>query len=163
MNIRTILENLILDKETKQEIKFLKQLPIFQGLTDRAMSKLMTIMYKKKYPVNEIIFKEGDIGKAVFIIKSGEVIITKSGKEEKILSKLSSGDFFGEMALLEEMTRSATAKTTHESEILFIYKVRFDALLEHYPSAGAKVIYNLAKILSARLRQTSEEYVSKIF
>jgi CRP-like cAMP-binding protein len=162
MSISEFFKTIFFDKETKEKVKFFKKLKLFNDLSDRAVYKLMDIMYTKTYPANEIIFNEGDVGKAVFILKSGEVVITKmdkKDKQERILSRFSTGDFFGEMALLEEMPRSATARTVQESEIVFIYKVRFDALLEHYPSGGAKVVHNLAKMLSARLRKTSEEYV----
>jgi len=157
--LKIFFQKIFLDKESKQKIEFLKQLPIFDGVTDRALYQIMNIMYRKTYPPNEIIFKEGDIGKAVFIIKSGEVVILKSAKEEKILTKLTAGDFFGEMALLDEFPRSATAKTTKESELYFIYKVRFDALLKYYPRGASRVIYNLARLISARLRHTTEDYV----
>ena len=161
MSIKSILQTMFLDKEAKKQVNFLKKLYLFEGLSDRAMFKIMGIMYAKEYPANEIIFSEKDIGRAVFIIKSGEVEITKSSKDTNkniVLSKLSAGDFFGEMALLEEEPRSATARTTKNSELLFMYKVRFDALLEHYPRGAAKVVHNLAKMLSKRLRHTSEIY-----
>lgn len=148
-----LLNSIFLDKEFKEKIKFLKQVSIFAGLDDRTLGKVLNITYQKKYLPDEIIFSEGDIGKALFIVKSGEVIITK---QERTIAKLHTGDFFGEMALLEETVRSATAKTTQESEICMIYKVRFDGLIENHPHAGIKIIRNIAKILSSRLRRTDE-------
>lgn len=151
------LKSIFIDKEFNQKIAFFKQVALFNGLNDRTLGQVMNIVYQKKYSADEIVFSEGDIGKALFIVKSGEVAISKS---EKILARLHTGNFFGEMALLEETVRSATAKTTKESEICMIYKVKFDGLIEDNPRAGVKIIRNLAKILSSRLRQTSEEYVS---
>ncbi|MEW6041796.1 MAG: cyclic nucleotide-binding domain-containing protein, partial [Elusimicrobiota bacterium] len=96
---------------------------------------------------------------AIFIIKSGEVALFKSNKP---LARLKEGDFFGEMALLEEVPRTATATAVTVAEIGFMYKAAFDTLIENDPRLGLKVIYNLAKMVSGRLRETSEQYVKTI-
>ena len=116
-------------------------------------------MYSKKYNVNEIIFSEGDIGKAIFFINDGEVeIIRKDSKgREMVLTKLTAGDFFGEMALLEELPRSAAARVSKEGTLYFIYKVRFDSYIQKDPANGLIIYKNLMKILSSRLRRTSEQ------
>ncbi len=153
-----------MDEEIKKKIKFLKEISIFNNLDFNLLGKVINITYTKIYQKDETIFNEGDIGKAIFIIVSGSVEITKkiSEKEERILITLSSGDFFGEMALLEELPRSATARTMEETEIYIIYKVNFDSLIEKYPQVGLKITKSLATILSKRLRKTSEQVADQI-
>jgi CRP-like cAMP-binding protein len=116
---------------------------------------LVAAMYRRAYETGEVICPEGEIGKALFIILSGEVTISRKAgllKEDKVISRLKSGDFFGEMALLEEKPRSATAKAVSDSEIYIIYKSNFDGMIEKNPRIGLQVIRNIAVILSARLR-----------
>ena len=145
-------------------MEFLSQISIFNNLDFNLLGRIINITYTKMYQKGETIFNESDIGKAIFIIVSGNVEITKkiSEKEEGILVILGSGDFFGEMALLEELPRSATARAIEESEIYIIYKVNFDSLIEKYPQVGVKIIKNLAAILSKRLRKTSEQVADQI-
>lgn len=165
VSIKDFLKNIIFDEEHKAKIAFLKKFSLFVGLDKRALSYVLDVIYKKTYKENEIIFSEGDIGRAVFFIKSGCVKIQKRVKDtnqQKVISNLKEGDFFGEMALLEEMPRSATAIVSETTEIFFIYKVRFDTLLEHKPRVGIVILQNLTKILSHRLRQISTDY-AKVF
>ena len=163
MSIKSILKSVIFDKEFEERIDFLSKVPIFAGIGKKGLGKINTIMHFKTYLPDEIIFTEGKLGKALFIIKTGEVVISKkmgnapeSTDREKVMTKFHDGDFFGEMALLEELPRSATARTSKRSDIFLIYKVRFDWLLEVYPAIGTKILHNLAKVLSSRLRDTNE-------
>lgn len=164
MSIINYLKDLCLDKEIKKKIKFLNGISIFNNLDSNLLGRIINITYTKVYKKGEIIFNEGEIGKAVFIVASGSVEITKkiSEHEESILIILCPGDFFGEMALLEELPRSATARAIEDSEIYIIYKVNFDSLIEKYPQVGLKIIRNLATILSKRLRKTSEQVTAQI-
>jgi CRP/FNR family transcriptional regulator, cyclic AMP receptor protein len=154
-----LLRKVILDPEFKANIEFLRKVPLFADLSDRALGQVLTICYEKSYGTGEIVFDEGAPGKALYIIKSGEVVVTK---QERTIAHLHTGDFFGEMALLEECPRSATVTVTTETVLLFIYKVKFDGLLEERPSVGLKVVRNLATMLSSRLRKTDETFASLV-
>ncbi len=148
--------NIFLDKSTMEKIEFFRQIPLFTDLNNSAMGKVLNILYKKHYPPQEIIFKENELGRAVFIIQSGEVEVIKRGK---VLTTLGPGEFFGEMALLEQLPRSATVRTVKESDIYLIYKANLDGLIERNPRVGLKIIRNLLKTLSDRLRKTSERMI----
>lgn len=163
MTIASILKDLFMDKEFQEKIKFLKSISLFDGLNNNSLGKILNIMYEKTYQPNEHIFEEEKTGKALFIIRSGEVAIIRktSSGEEKVITTLKEGNFFGEMALLEELPRSATAKTVTQSTIFLIYKVKFDNLIEKHPREGVKIVHNLAKVLSSRLRETDEFYTKK--
>ncbi|OGS24315.1 MAG: hypothetical protein A2297_02240 [Elusimicrobia bacterium RIFOXYB2_FULL_48_7] len=164
MALKPTLRNLFIDREFVEKVSFLKNIPIFDGLSNSALGKLTGIMYSKKYPAGELIFEEGKVGKALFIIFDGEVAITKAAgnSEPKIIATHEKGAFFGEMALLEELPRSATAKTTKETTLFLMYKVKFDWFIEKDPRVGLKVIYNIAKVLSGRLRETSEFFAKTV-
>lgn len=155
MNIKQWLANIYLDKKMKKKIDFFSRISIFNGLKNYDVGVLVTAMYRRTYEPGEVICPEGETGKALFIIMDGEVVISRKGgllREEKVISRLKSGDFFGEMALLEEKPRSATAKAVSASEIYIIYKANFDGMIKKNPKIGMQVIRNIAVILSARLR-----------
>ncbi|MBN1622389.1 MAG: cyclic nucleotide-binding domain-containing protein [Endomicrobiales bacterium] len=155
MSINSLLKKLVIDDEFKEKINFIRNVSLFSGLSRKALSMVLGISYERNYSINEVIFEEGKVGKALYIVKSGEVAILKG---EKKLATLNEGDFLGEMALLEEVPRSAKAIAFSDCKLILIYKVKFDGLLESDPSVGVKVLKNLSKILCTRLRSTSEGF-----
>lgn len=165
MPFRSLVRKIFMDPEFEKSLEFMSRIPVFQGLHKHDLGKLLGIMYAKTYPADEVVFTEGETGRALFIIESGEVAITKSTQpspghaQEIVIARLGPGGFFGEMALLEELPRSATVKTTAESVLHFMYKVKLDAFMDKHPRIGVKVLRNLAKVLSSRLRVTSDSYV----
>ena len=154
MSISGFFSRLMFDREFRDKIEFLKKVVLFEGVSDKALGKITGIMHEKKYPGGETVFNEGQEGKLLYIVKSGEVAIIKG---DKTISRLGEGQFFGEMALLEEIPRTATVKAVKDSELILMYKVKFDELLADYPSAGVKVVRNLATMLSARVRQAHDD------
>ena len=165
MPFGSLVHRVFMDPEFEKNLAFMSRIPIFEGLHRHDLGRLLGIMYAKTYPAGEVVFQEGDAGRALFIVESGEVVIVKAAHaapahtEDVILARVGPGGFFGEMALLEELPRSATVKTTQESVLHFMYKVKLDAFMDKHPRIGVKVLRNLAKVLSSRLRVTSDSYV----
>lgn len=153
MSIRDWIANTFFNTHLKEGIKFLKKISLFSDLSAKDLRVVLGIVHYKKYFTGETVFSEGQEGKVLYIIKSGEVSVAK---ENKLICKLYPGDFFGEMSLLEEIPRSATVTVSKDSELLLVYRVKFEELIENNPRIGIRLIRNLAKILSARIRQTTE-------
>ena len=108
------------------------------------------IGYEKKLTPGEIIFKEGDAGNEMYLIKSGSVKITKRiGGKEKVLAVLKEGDFFGEMSVLDGSLRSASATTEEETELITIDREAFLAQARKNP-----FIQYVIETLIKRLRET---------
>ena len=159
-NFKHWLGNLFIDKEMKQRLDFFSKVSIFEGLAKNVIGKLVTIMYRRTYEPGEVICSEGEVGKALFIVMSGEVAITRKPgmlREEKVLATMESGDFFGEKALLEEKPRTYAAKAITKSEIYIVYKANFDGMIEKDPRIGLQVIRNISVILCSSLRCMMEE------
>lgn len=152
MSLRTLLGKIFIDLEFKKQILFLQHVPLFNGLSDRVLAKIISISNYKTYQSGEIVFDEGSVGRILYVIRSGEVEGTKGGKSLFVLRK---GDFFGEMALLEETTRSVTVRAVKPAELMLIYKVKFDGLLDDDPRTGIKMLLNLSRRLSTRLRDAT--------
>jgi len=110
------------------------------------------IGYEKKLTPGEIIFKEGDPGNEMYLIKSGSVKITKRiGGKEKVLAVLKEGDFFGEMSVLDGSFRSASATTEEETELVTIDREAFLAQARKNP-----FIQYVIETLIKRLRETDD-------
>jgi CRP-like cAMP-binding protein len=107
----------------------------------------------KAFEPGQVIFKEGDTGEQMFIIIQGEVEIRKrtSMDTARTLSTFKPGDVFGEMALIENKPRSATAVATKASRMLVMNEPLFLAMIERNPDFARKMI----QVLSERLRKAN--------
>ncbi len=101
----------------------------------------------------EVIFNEGDLGTEMFVIQKGKVEIRKKiGPEEKVLSTLEKGDFFGEMAILEGLPRSAKAVAIEDTECIMINEATFDNLIK----SNVEIAIRMLRKISKNLRETTE-------
>jgi CRP/FNR family transcriptional regulator/CRP/FNR family cyclic AMP-dependent transcriptional regulator len=137
-----------------QYVDFLRKVSLFSELDDAELRQLAGVVREQHYRKNVTIFHINDPGTALFILKSGLVKITiedQSGREI-ILRILYPTDFFGEMALIDGMPRSATVTTQEPSDALIIYREQFVGLIEKSP----KILLDMAAVLSRRLRKVNE-------
>lgn len=106
------------------------------------------------FPTGSVIFSEGDLGLAMYVVESGEVTIRKTFVAgEQVLAVLGKGDFFGEMCMLDEETpRSATAVAATDVDAVMIDQSAFTFILEHNPEIAIRMMRKLAR----RLRQTTQ-------
>jgi len=141
-----------------EALSFFRGVPIFQGLTSRQLGRVMMAMQRRPYHAGEILFEEGQTGRAVFILKSGKVELSRtSGHTRRVLGVLTPGQMFGEMALLEQMQRTASATVLEDGEIYLLYTATLDNLIHQYPNIGVVLLRNMAVMLSALLRRTNKE------
>ncbi len=155
-----LIKKLFNDENHGEEMSFLRGVPIFFGLSSHQLGRIMQAIQKRKYYAGEILFQEGQIGKAVFIIKTGRVELVKNvpeGGEPRLLGNLGPGQIFGEMALLEHRPRTASARVVEDGEIFLLYTATLEALLKNHPAIGVKLMRNIAVMLSALLRRTNQE------
>jgi len=144
------------EKQSEDIYTLLTKIPIFQDLNKRELQAIERILHQRTYAVNEPIFNEGDAGVGMFIIVNGRVNIVL-GKDRKLLATLSNGEFFGEMALLSEVPRTAAAIASHESNILGFFQPDLFGLMETNPKLGNKILFRLAQMIADRLRFSNLE------
>ena len=109
--------------------------------------------YAAEYKAGDFIFREGDLGTEMYIINEGKVeILNMVGDEEQVLAVLEKGDFFGEMSVLEDLPRAATARAASDVRLLQINGSTFDQLLQGNPEIAVRMM----RKLSRRLRETDE-------
>ena len=154
------LKRWFIDPHFSRKKQFLRSLDIFKDLRDRELGYLVSALHSRTYREGEVVFVEGDIGRALFILESGKVELTRPGPgaEPVKLYELKPGDFFGEMALLESLPRSATAVATEKSHMHLLYKSKLDSLLNAEPRIGVTIMSHLARLLSGRLRRLTTDF-----
>lgn len=140
--------------------RVLKSVPLFADLNDQELGFLAASGRRRKLPAKNVVFQEGETGDFLLIILSGKVKVFLSGSDGKefILTILGSGNYFGEMAILEAAPRSATVMTVEPCEFLVLNTKDLSDLLSKYPAIALKILKNL----SQRLRKTNEQIRSLV-
>lgn len=148
----------VTDHEQLLRLKLLANVPLFAGLGPRQLGKLLVKLFEKEYRAGEMIFMQGDPGKALFVVLTGQVLISRSshGREE-VLATLTSGGYFGELALIDDQPRSASARAAEPSVLLMLYKSDFDDLIEGHRTIAIHVMGNLLKTLAGYLRRAQSQ------
>ena len=146
------------DPAFSRKKQFLHSLELFRELHPRELGEMILALHARTYKPGEVVFVEGDIGRALFILETGSVELTKLGPDGKPvhLYTLKPGEFFGEMALLESLPRTATAVALETSRLHLLYRAKLDSLLESSPRIGITIMSHLARLLSARLRRMNQ-------
>ena len=115
--------------------------------------------FGKDFPKGTVLFREGDLGREMFIIQQGKVQVRKKvGTAEKVLAELSNGEFFGEMALLMGMDRSATVEVIEDSKLLVVTPDTFENLLK----SNLDIALKMLKKMASRLRALDERFETAI-
>ncbi|MDZ7291095.1 MAG: cyclic nucleotide-binding domain-containing protein [candidate division KSB1 bacterium] len=137
----------------------LRLVPLFANMSDGELREFEKLIHRRTFKANETIFWEGEPGVGMYIIQRGTVAIFKhapgEGREE--LATLRNGEFFGELALLDESPRSATAVAKEPSDIIGLFRPDLFELLERKPRLGNKFLFQLALIIGDRLKNTNVE------
>ncbi len=137
------------------EKELLKTVPIFSELGEADADALARLTTRRRYPKDTVIFFENEEGDAMFMILAGRIKVTILGDDgrEIILSVLAPGDFFGEMALLDNEPRSATAIAAEETELLLLHRTEFQGVLAENSSIGTALL----RVLNQRLRRANQQ------
>ena len=111
---------------------------------------------------NDYIFREGDTENYLVFIIHGSVVIRKNEKPEKDVIILPNGTHFGELSLIDNLPRSASAQALEDCILLILSKENYEMLLQEQPALGVKVVTSIAQLISRRLRDTTERLVDNM-
>ena len=130
----------------------LRTIPLFIGMDDDERAAIAAIMDEQQYRAGEVIFRAEQTGGTLYILQSGQVelSIVDDDEEKLVLEMLESGDFFGELSLLDGGSRSATATATQRTDTLVLERHEFLDLMLQKPHMAQDVMVALAK----RIRRT---------
>jgi len=147
-----------MDTTRESHLRTLSDVPLFTGMGKKLLRKLLIDLIEKKYTAGDIIFHEGESGKAVYVVLDGSVkIIKKSNSESKTLAVLGPGSHFGELSLIGQCSRFATAVAEKDSILLIMYKSYFDDLIRGNSAISSRILLNLAEILSNYIQRDQPE------
>ncbi len=146
----SLWSNIFRPRPTAGTQALLKRVPMFHDLNRRELAELEKILYRRHYDADEVIFRQGDPGVGMYVIESGSVAILHE-TTGRTLATLGSGDFFGEIALLNETPRSARAVATAAAELHGLFQAELYDLIERAPRLGVKLLLPLARNLGSRL------------
>ena len=147
-------------------VNYLKQGDIFYQFTPTQLELVANLCQELVFQAGDIIFKENSGSKELYIITQGEVeilinplAISPSLTEDKeagsLIATLRRGQSFGEVALVDEGLRSATARAAHkDTSLMVISRDKLIMLCETYPQLGYRLMYNLAADLAMKIRNT---------
>lgn len=146
---------------------FLSENLLFQDLSARELKLVEEIVHIRNYRTGEIIFRQGEIGIGMYMIVKGsvDIIVDESNEalelanaQEMFITRLVSGDFFGELSLVETNgPRSATARAHEDSILIGFFKPDLLQILDRSPSTGVKVLFRLGSVLGKRLKETTDK------
>jgi CRP/FNR family transcriptional regulator, cyclic AMP receptor protein len=136
----------------------LKNIPLFSVLGDEEIDAISRLAVTRNYPKNSVIINEGDHTDSLYVILSGKVkiFLTDDQQKEVIVAIQREGDYFGELALLDEAPRSASVMTMEPCSLLIVSRIAF----ERYLASDPKLAISLMRGLAARLRATTENVKS---
>lgn len=132
-----------------------REVPLFADLEEADLDSLLAVATRRKFPKDSVIFFERDPGDSLFMIMSGRVKVTilSDDGREIILSVLGEKDFFGEMSLLDNEPRSATAIAMEDTEVVILHQREFLSIVEKRP----RILVLLLAVLSSRLRKANHQ------
>jgi CRP/FNR family transcriptional regulator, cyclic AMP receptor protein len=130
----------LFNQDTK--VQALKRAPLFEGLSRKELADLARHAEDLEVPAGEVLCKEGDTGREFFVIVDGEIKVTSNGRSVAVRG---SGDFVGEIALLEDTRRTATVTAKTPLRVFVLTREDFRKLVRDNPGVERKVLHALAR------------------
>jgi CRP/FNR family cyclic AMP-dependent transcriptional regulator len=135
---------------TDQKLELLKRVPLLSGLGRREIEEVGRLAEEIDIASGKVLMRQGDNGREFFVLVDGTVSIERDGTR---LRTLENGDFFGEIALLAEGPRTATATTETDAKLLVLGHREFHSLMDRFPAIRTCVL----EALAARIRNLEPE------
>lgn len=134
---------------------------LFNDLLSAELKTLKQTARELSFPVGHVLFRQGDPGDGIYLVEKGtvEILADVSGGEERLLSSLGPGSFFGEMAVMDNQPRSATARVASDCTVSFITSDAMWQVLERSP----KLVISLMREFTGRMREFDRRYLQEVF
>lgn len=141
-------------KEVRLRLEVLKGMPIFRYLNYKELVKVMNITSVRHASDGETLFREGEEADEFFIILNGKVRLYKA---DALLTELGRGAHFGEMSLIDNTHRSASAKASGNARLLVLRRNDFYGIIRNENRVSVKLLWSLVQVLAQRLRKTTAD------
>jgi CRP-like cAMP-binding protein len=140
------------DRIPPKRLRELNKMVLFADLSRREVRVVDGFMHERNYLKDEVIFDEGERGEAFYLVLEGQVLICRQGEQDQPIVSLGAGQFFGELALLDDAPRSAQARAADDCTLLVLFRRDFLGLMQSHGLIASKIAMQLARHLGARLR-----------
>jgi CRP/FNR family transcriptional regulator, cyclic AMP receptor protein len=136
----------------------LKDQPLCSEMDQQDLENMAPAFFERSYTNGAVLFVEGMTGEVLYLIRSGQVEIVKMGKDAKevVLATLQAGEFLGEMSLMDNLPRTATARIKGEAVCLAMTRKAFVQLTEKHPGIAVKLLTKFLRTANDRLRKANE-------
>ncbi|MBF0635530.1 MAG: SLC26A/SulP transporter family protein [Nitrospinae bacterium] len=157
------VENRIIEKAAiqrgEEKLLELHEIELFRNRKEQTLAAFELSMEKRSYKAGDKIFKRGDVGDELFLIRRGAVriLLPLSEKQSHHLGTFGRGAFFGEMAFLDGHARSADAVAFSDTDLYVLSRKTFEIVAEQHKKLARDVMEGLASVLASRLRYTTAE------
>ena len=133
---------------------FLSSVRLFREFDGSELQAFTGRLRERLLRKGQVLFREGDSGEEMFLVRRGTVIISKAvtGRVDQVLARAVAGDFFGEMSLFDRSPRSATIQAETDVELLALSRDNLNVLIEANPRAAAEFFHALVYVFIERLR-----------
>lgn len=137
----------------------LSRVELFRGLSPKGLDKVASIAVEESHGAGHTLFREGDVGDRLYVLVEGKARISRRvpGMGEEALAVLGPGSSFGEMALIDDVPRSADAIVHERARLLVLSKEAVQDLMFLDKELAYEVLWNTVRILSRRLRETNDK------
>ena len=145
-------------QKKKTEIEFLRDIPFFSNLSKKQVIQVEQILHKRFYSEGECFFELNQPGAALFIVESGKVGIEIPNTEGPpiLVAELNTGDFLGELALLDNSPRSATARALEPTMAFSLFRSDLQQFIEGEPEISSLIFQSLSLFVGERLKKTTQ-------
>jgi CRP/FNR family transcriptional regulator, cyclic AMP receptor protein len=135
-------------EDIKTIVGFLHRVPLFHSLKNRQLETLAKRFVERNYPAGKVIVTQGQGGEGFFVVASGkcQAVRERSDGEKVVVNTFETGDFFGELALLDENgLRTATVTATEDTKCLVLTRWDFTAILKEDAEMGIDILQEMAR------------------
>jgi CRP-like cAMP-binding protein len=139
-------------RSKKRKNEALSNVILFSGCDDKEIAKIASLTTEVEIAEGKVLAREGEPGREFYVILDGKAYVTIGGSQ---VATLGPGDFFGEMALLDQGPRVATVKASSDMEVAVLDPREFVSLIEEHPAVARKVL----KVMAGRLRDAEQNPV----
>jgi CRP-like cAMP-binding protein len=147
-----------------EKLAVLSGSPLFEMLSNQELEYVADLSRPRRFGPGQIIIEEGELGDSVYVIAGGEVEVVRkdASGSEKVIAVLGTREFFGEMSLIDKEYRSATVRTRGDVELLHLTAENLTTFRKQHRDGFTFVVINIARILSARLREANTRLAARI-
>jgi CRP-like cAMP-binding protein len=141
--------------------EFLSRTPFFGGLQDQALERVIAMLVERQFAVGATVFREGEQGRSMYIVHSGELLARQCGTSGRVLKlmRLKPGDFFGETTLIEMQPRPFSAVVEQEALLYELTNADLYKLYREDLPSYAMVLQNINRELCRRLRKAGKKLI----